>query len=100
MPSGGGDKGGGGGGGGGWAKRGLSFAGRGGLGIALGAGGGGGAGSGGVKKGVAKFKKGLRKASPFGARSKGSGKGDGAAVVMSEVGVDNAGPQTVRCAQL
>lgn len=100
MPSGGGDKGGGGGGSGGWTKRGLSFAGSGGLGIALGAGGGGGAGSGGVKKGVAKLKKGLRKASPFGARPKGSGKGDGAAVVMSGVGVDNAGPRTVRCVQL
>lgn len=97
VPSGGGGRGGGGGGAGGtWAKRGLSFAGSGGLGIALGAGGGGGMGSGGVKKGVAKFKKGLRKASQFGTRSKGVVKGDGAAVVMSGAGVDGDGPQTVR----
>ncbi|CAN0069507.1 unnamed protein product, partial [Ectocarpus sp. 4 AP-2014] len=84
--------GGGGGGGGGWAKRGLTFAGSGGLGIALGGGDGGGATSG-VKKGMAKLKKGLRKASTRGG-SKGGG-GGAAAVAMSGVGVDDSGPQTI-----
>lgn len=85
--------GGGGGGGGGWTKRGLTFAGSGGLGIALGGGEGGGTTSG-VKKGMAKLKKGLRKAS---ARGGGKGGGGGAAAVaMSGVGVDDSGPQTVR----
>ncbi|CAM9346290.1 unnamed protein product, partial [Scytosiphon promiscuus] len=89
----------GGGGGGGWAKRGLAFAGSGGLGIAAlggGEGGGGGAGAG-VKKGMAKIKKGLRKASARGgAGAGGPPKGDGAAVAMSGVGESGAGgPQTV-----
>lgn len=86
----------------GWAKRGLAFAGSGGLGIALGGDGAGGGSSGmGVKKGMAKFKKGLRKASARaagGAGAASSNKGDGAAVAMSGVGVSDSGPQTVRLA--
>lgn len=83
----------------GWAKRGLAFAGSGGLGIALGGkAAGSSTGSGmGVKKGMAKFKKGLRKASVrAGAGGKEeSSKGDGTAVAMSGVVVGDTGPQTV-----
>lgn len=81
----------GGGAGGGWTKRGLAFAGSGGLGIAGGADL---AVKKGVRAGMAKFRKGRGKSSVSGANT--AKRGGAAAEVMSGVGVDSSGPQTVR----